>query len=169
MWEYHYNNYNGAMEDGNYLAHMNGFKYMNKYRGKNGKWVYEYAGENYDKGLRDRGVVGVAYLKTKGKPNSKYGTYKTANDKASNTDVTVNVRRSKNLFGGTTKIKTRNGGRTSWEITRDVGRIEQAGDSASKAANKAAKSASKTASSTVKSFKKQANKGRKFLSRLFNF
>lgn len=125
------------------------FKYIRKERRK-GKWVYYYKDEDAKGENKDD-----LYVKTEGKPESKYGTYQNVKNK----NKTVDVKKSNSFFSGRSRLKSNSSG---WEHeTREIGKLERQ-------LPKAKKKIKKFGKKSVKSLNKQIDRGQKWLNGLFD-
>ena len=129
------------------------FKYVFKEK-KNGKWVYYYRDDMHKKdGIKE------VYEKTKGKPDSKYGTYEHGSGTIRSPKYTIKVVKGKKLVGEELTTKNLHSG-DSYKI-RKIGKIEQGYDSAKNKIKKIGKK-------SVKSLNKQIDRGQKWLNGLFD-
>lgn len=134
-----------------YLEHKNGYKYIDKYRSKSGKWVYLYKKPGHMVGEKD--MFGN---------RTEYQT----------PDTKVYFRDSNKLLSSRKRTQAiSSGGKATVNEYRERGRIERAYDNAPRNISRGINEVQKTTKRTVRHVRdfssKTINRGRNFLQQRF--
>ena len=144
--------YYGAVRNRNRNDELTHWKYVYKEK-KNGKWRY------YKDDMDKDDNQSEFYVKTKGNPRDKYGTYEHGSGTGRSPEYIIKVKRGKSLLTKERTIKDPNSGNST--KYREIGKIEQGYDAAKKKVKKIGQKA-------VKSLNKQIDRGQKWLDDRFD-